>query len=482
MKIFHDRTGVNFIHALNGNFTKVPGKYNWIDRVQQPPQKKQQPNQDPSTSSQQNLLPPEIRSHPVVAHNPSRDLIARLFDEKTLTDSMLTMKIDPEKMPLVTLQTDTIEAGKKILNELLPLIEAEEQKKKQYHHQQQHDSSSSSSSSSHHYVPSQEFTTKTESLSNRFVNFIPRTVARGKEHELIINSTDKVSELYQLLSDLSDILLTRQLSSLFSSGAGDPLYNKFSSLELSKFEPLDLSLADNNNNTKTTKKKKTTSKKSSSSKSQQTTMSYEEEEVRNILQFAQNGQGATHDKFKILNVWRIQRDKEDARFKPFEQDPNRQLLWHGSRFSNFTRILKDGLLIAPPGVPIAGAMFDSGSYFANAFSKAANYTRIYGNNEKGLMLLAEVALGPNPYLRYQSDYKARENTQKNNAISCYARGKNTCDPKGDIVDSKHGYTIPAGKFIKHKNSKQVMSLIYDERIVYDVAQIKLRYLVEVQKV
>lgn len=43
---------------------------------------------------------------------------------------------------------------------------------------------------------------------------------------------------------------------------------------------------------------------------------------------------------------------------------NRQLLWHGSRITNFTGILSQGLRIAPPEAPVQGYMFGKGIYAA----------------------------------------------------------------------------------------------------------------------
>jgi len=52
---------------------------------------------------------------------------------------------------------------------------------------------------------------------------------------------------------------------------------------------------------------------------------------------------------------------------------NNQLLWHGSRSTNFAGIIKNGLKIAPPEAPVTGYMFGKGVYFADCVSKSANY-------------------------------------------------------------------------------------------------------------
>lgn len=49
----------------------------------------------------------------------------------------------------------------------------------------------------------------------------------------------------------------------------------------------------------------------------------------------------------IIRLFSVSRAEEAARYRPHENDPNRKLLWHGSRIGNFMGILKQGLRIAP---------------------------------------------------------------------------------------------------------------------------------------
>ena len=119
------------------------------------------------------------------------------------------------------------------------------------------------------------------------------------------------------------------------------------------------------------------------------------------------------------------------------QTPNRQLLWHGSRLSNYVGILSQGLRIAPPSAPVTGYMFGKvvwhklkkrflcqwtfangrallciiivyacqGVYFADCVSKSANYCNAATTNNTAIMILCEVALGGMNEL-YNSDYNA----------------------------------------------------------------------------
>ena len=69
------------------------------------------------------------------------------------------------------------------------------------------------------------------------------------------------------------------------------------------------------------------------------------------------------------------------------------LLWHGSRLTNWVGILSQGLRIAPPEAPVSGYMFGKGVYFADMVSKSANYCFTNRDNNTGILLLCDVALG-----------------------------------------------------------------------------------------
>ena len=121
-------------------------------------------------------------------------------------------------------------------------------------------------------------------------------------------------------------------------------------------------------------------------------------EFKMLKDYVKNTHGETHNQYtlEIEDAFEISREGEEARFAPFQSDTNRQLLWHGSRLSNFVGILSQGLRIAPPEAPVTGYMFDKGVYFADCVSKSANYcwpSAAPGASTSGVMLLCEVALG-----------------------------------------------------------------------------------------
>ena len=119
------------------------------------------------------------------------------------------------------------------------------------------------------------------------------------------------------------------------------------------------------------------------------------EEFAMLVDYVHNTHGATHTQYKleVQEVFKIVREGEKKRYKPFSKLHNRMLLWHGSRTTNYVGILSQGLRIAPPEAPVTGYMFGKGVYFADMVSKSANYCWTSRSEPVGLMLLCEVALG-----------------------------------------------------------------------------------------
>ncbi|KAF4384888.1 hypothetical protein G4B88_000284 [Cannabis sativa] len=125
------------------------------------------------------------------------------------------------------------------------------------------------------------------------------------------------------------------------------------------------------------------------------------DEFNMIAKYMQNTHAKTHSNYTvdIVHLFRVSRDDEVDRFSKFASTKNRMLLWHGSRLTNWTGILSQGLRIAPPEAPVTGYMFGKGVYFADMFSKSANYCYASHSTSSGVLLLCEVALGDMAELR-----------------------------------------------------------------------------------
>lgn len=134
----------------------------------------------------------------------------------------------------------------------------------------------------------------------------------------------------------------------------------------------------------------------------------------------------------------------------------------------------------PPHAQVTGYMFDKGVYFANCVTKSAQYCFAEAETAKavpqGIMLLCEVALGDSMEMLH-SDYYANKHSKRAGKHSVWARGAATTDPKGAVtLDS--GVVVPKGRMCKSPYKRGVeggTSLLYDEFIVYDIAQIVMRY-------
>ncbi|CAJ0584922.1 unnamed protein product, partial [Mesorhabditis spiculigera] len=122
-----------------------------------------------------------------------------------------------------------------------------------------------------------------------------------------------------------------------------------------------------------------------------TVVDKDSDEYKRLVDYATKTHGQTHQQLKveIIDILRLERSGEAERFR--KDLGNRMLLWHGSGVPNYGGILSQGLRIAPPEAPVTGYMFGKGVYFADMFSKSANYCR--AQTGEGLLLLADVALG-----------------------------------------------------------------------------------------
>uniref|UniRef100_H2YR29 Poly [ADP-ribose] polymerase n=1 Tax=Ciona savignyi TaxID=51511 RepID=H2YR29_CIOSA len=205
-------------------------------------------------------------------------------------------------------------------------------------------------------------------------------------------------------------------------------------------------------------------------------MARDSEEFKMVEKYTQLTHASTHDQYtlSIEQLFKINRKRLLSRFRPFQSLFNHKLLWHGSRLTNYAGILSQGLRIAPPEAPVTGYMFGKGLYFADMVSKSANYCATSARNTVGLAMLADVALG-NSY-----ELTEAKNVRKlpKSTHSVKGLGKTEPDPSTHVtLDS--GVVVPMGKGVnadlgKHKDT----SLLYNEYIVYDVAQVNLKYLVQ----
>jgi poly [ADP-ribose] polymerase len=161
---------------------------------------------------------------------------------------------------------------------------------------------------------------------------------------------------------------------------------------------------------------------------------------------------------------------------------NRKFLFHGSRLTNWVSILSKGLRIAPPEAPVTGYMFGKGVYFADVASKAANYCFATSDQPYGLLALCEVALGET-YVKLETEYEARERAKASGCQSTWGVGQTAPSLEEEV---EPGVSAPLGKLGPNNEAmsmakkllpKEKPTLLYNEFIVYDLSQIRLKYLV-----
>jgi hypothetical protein len=155
---------------------------------------------------------------------------------------------------------------------------------------------------------------------------------------------------------------------------------------------------------------------------------------------------------------------------------NKTLLWHGTPITNLDSLLKNGFVLDSEklGVAVTQRRFGKGIYFTNCVIKSAEYTRSELHNGIGALLLCEVALG-NQLITTEIEKEfnpkiLKQGRRKKHSV--WARGQKTPNSKEKLRIG--GTSVTIGKL---KNSHIASKSIYDEFIVYNVKQVKIRYVV-----
>ncbi|XP_044292076.1 poly [ADP-ribose] polymerase 1 [Varanus komodoensis] len=339
---------------------------------------------------------------------PVQDLIKMIFDVESMKKAMVEFEIDLQKMPLGKLSKRQIQSAYSILNEVQQAVS---------------DGGADA---------------QILDLSNRFYTLIPHDF--GMKKPPLLNNVDYIKSKVEMLDNLLDIEVAY---SLLRSGGQD-----------GDKDPIDVNY----------EKLKTDIK----------VVDKDSEEAKIIKQYVKNTHASTHNAYdlKVMEIFKIEREGEGQRYKPFKELHNRQLLWHGSRATNFAGILSQGLRIAPPEAPVTGYMFGKGIYFADMVSKSANYCHTSQTDPIGLILLGEVALG-NMYELKNASHITKLPKGKH---SVKGLGKTAPDPSATVT--LDGVDVPLGNGIPSGVSNTC--LLYNEYIVYDIAQVNLKYLLKLK--
>ncbi|KAJ4910229.1 Poly [ADP-ribose] polymerase 2 [Raphanus sativus] len=200
------------------------------------------------------------------------------------------------------------------------------------------------------------------------------------------------------------------------------------------------------------------------------------EEFSMVAKYMENTHAKAHSGYtvEIAQLFRASRAVETDRFQQFSSSKNRMLLWHGSRLTNWVGILSQGPRIPPPEAPVTGYRFGKGVYFADMFSKSANYCYANSGSTDGVLLLCKVALGDLNELIYL-DYEA--DNLPPGKLSTKGVGKTAPNPS-EAKTLEDGVVVPLGKPVDHSSTMGM--LLHNEYIVYNTEQIKMRYVIQVK--
>ncbi|KAK4418123.1 Poly [ADP-ribose] polymerase 2 [Sesamum alatum] len=278
-----------------------------------------------------------------------------------------------------------------------------------------------------------------EQLSGEFYTVIPHDFGFRKTSLFIIDTPQKLKSKLEMVEALGEIEVAMKLIE-DDADMEDPLYSHYRRLHC-ELLPVEA----------------------------------HSKEFSMVEKYTKNTHAKTHSSYDvdIIQIFKVSREGEAERFEKFSRTKNRMLLWHGSRLTNWTGILSQGLRIAPPEAPVTGYMFGKGVYFADMFSKSANYCCSTQAATAGVLLLCEVALGDMAEL-----LAANYHADKLPAGKLSTKGVGGTAPDlSEALTLEDGVVVPLGTPKEQPSPKG--SLLYNEYIVYNVEQIRMRYLVQV---
>ena len=347
------------------------------------------------------------------------DLMRLIYDKQMINDNLHEIGYDSKKMPLGKLSPVTLTNGLNILKE----IETELNKSS----------------------PDDDIL---KQLSSNFYTQIPHDFGFQKMANFIIDSIEKVKNKIDMISTLSDMKITLKI--LENVDEDEDEYENQEEKQLNDYyKKLNCDIR----------------AISTEEKIYSTLNKYLTAQVNN-KDFDSYYHGRNN--LSIIKAYELNRHGESDKY---EDLGNKKLLWHGSRITNFVGILSQGLRIAPPEAPSSGYLYGKGVYFADMAKKSSYYC--YPVNGVALILLGEVSLGEEDE-RTNIDFSLPE-TLKKKANSVHALGRLEASD-GEYID-KDVY-VPNGEVIFNEKNKCCND--YAEYIVYNVKQIKLRYLLKIR--
>jgi poly [ADP-ribose] polymerase len=409
----------------------IPGKYAYLERNYE------DDDEDDSIKPLDSGLAVEPAKSQI--SEPLQKLMQLIFNTNFMQQSMASLSYDSKKLPLGKLSKTTIMQGFEVLKKIGEVITNPETATTKY---REHGSSVQQ---------------VLNSLSSQYYTVIPHDFGRNTPHS--INSPQLLKKETELVENLVDMKISSEIIKDSASNAAtvNPIDTQYHSLGLNEAVALDKSSA----------------------------------EFKALEAYVRKTHGKTHHmKLQVEEIFKVRRSVEEERWQSAGWDnlgekDNRKLLWHGSRTTNFGGILSQGLRIAPPEAPVNGYMFDKGIYLADIVSKSANYCCANASDNTGLLLLCEAQLGDPMLELTNADYQAATKCKNAGHLATKGIGMNqpiAWEDAGKVLGNEELEKVEMPK-VSGKEANIVKDfnppgayLQYNEYIVYDVSQVKIRYL------
>jgi poly [ADP-ribose] polymerase len=348
---------------------------------------------------------------------PIANLLKLVFDLKSFNKQMQNIGYDSDKIPLGQLSSEVIKEGYNYLNQLEKIIE---------------DSNNS------------KYSNKIYDLSSSYYTLIPHNFGMYHMSNFVINSLDMIKKEHELLDSIKNFKI---VSGILHSNKNEKNNDK---KEISLKEKLDEFMYD---------------------------IKYLPKEDINysiIEQYLMNSNYIKNSpRIKLNEVFKVEEKKTTQ--NKLNLKSNKKLLWYGVSISNFANIFKNGMELPSPEAPIFSYMFGKGMYFSDVAIKS--FYNSHPQNNVGLMLLCEVELG-NVEERFKADIKLPQTMEKNkNSIKVI--GMNYPDESGNYINEE-GIIIPTGRILVNQDSNKKSYFDFNEYIVYNLSQIKIKYITKVQ--
>ncbi|KAJ3152126.1 Poly [ADP-ribose] polymerase 1 [Geranomyces michiganensis] len=338
-----------------------------------------------------------------------QNLVKLIFDVQIMRNALREMEIDLRKMPLGKLSAGMITEAFTVLSEAMDLVAG----------------------------GAKDLATKTKivQLSNHFFTVIPHDF--GSSNAPLLDNSEIIRAKLDTLDTLRDIGKDINFSRLVNIGWP------------ANMSPTEIATNMLKKDTDTSDEfEHPIDKEFRKLNTAMEVLDASSDEYKMIKRCTQTTHAPTHAEYTlaIKNVFKIQRAGENEKYTGIEI-PNKALLWHGSRLSNYAGILSQGLRIAPPEAPVTGYMFGKGIYFADMVSKSANYCNASARQKTGC-------------------------GQTGPSSTEYLPGTHPDDPVWVPMGPPAPQELPG----RAKKTE----LLYNEHIIYNEKQCTLRYLVQVQ--